>query len=128
MKTRITELLGIEYPVVQGAMARIADGGLAGAVSEAGGHIGELTTMALVPSVAAAVSIPVIAAGGIVDGRGMLAAFAVLALYTFGRAVYDIGRNDGSRMETGHAGRVELPTPAETDNHLTPYLYGTEEE
>ena len=58
---------------------------------------------------------------------GMLAAFAVLALYTFGRAVYDIGRNDGSRMETGHAGRVELPTPTETDNHLTPYLYGTEE-
>ena len=183
MKTRITELLGIEYPVVQGAMARIADGGLAGAVSEAGGlgiiacggarpewireqvararaltskpiginvmlmdpragevaelvcelgvevvttgagspanymkmwkeagvkvvpvvassalaarmerlgadavvaegteaggHIGELTTMALVPSVCVAVSIPVIAAGGIVDGRGMLAAFAL---------------------------------------------------
>ncbi len=48
--------------------------------------------------------------------------------YTFGRAIYDIGRNDGSRMETGHAGRVELPTPAETDNHLTPYLYGTDEE
>ena len=52
---------------------------------------------------------------------GMLAAFAVLA-------VYDIGRNDGSRMETGHAGRVELPTPVETDNHLTPYSYGTDEE
>ena len=47
---------------------------------------------------------------------GMLAAFAVLA------------RNDGSRMETGHAGRVELPTPVETDNHLTPYSYGTDEE
>ena len=31
---------------------------------------------------------------------GMFAAFAVLALYTFGRAVYDIGRNDGSHMET----------------------------
>ena len=58
----------------------------------------------------------------------MLAAFAVLALYTFGRAVYDIGRNDGSRMEMGHAGRVELPTPTETGNHLTPYLYGTDEE
>ena len=58
----------------------------------------------------------------------VLAAFAVLALYTFGRAVYDIGRNDGSRMETGHAGRVELPTPAETGNHLTPYLYGTDKE
>ena len=59
---------------------------------------------------------------------GMLAAFTVLALYTFGRAIYDIGRNDGSRMETGHAGRVELPTPAETGNHLTPYLYGTDKE
>ena len=40
----------------------------------------------------------------------------------------DIGRNDGSHMETGHAGRVELPTPAETGNHLTPYLYGTDKE
>ena len=59
---------------------------------------------------------------------GMFAAFAVLALYTFGRAVYDIGRNDVSHMETGHAGRVELPTPAETGNHLTPYLYGTDKE
>ena len=58
----------------------------------------------------------------------MLAAFAVLAIYTFGKAVYDIGRNDGSHMETGHAGRVELPTPAETGNHLTPYLYGTDKE
>ena len=37
MKTRVTELLGIEAPVVQGAMARIADASLAGAVSEAGG-------------------------------------------------------------------------------------------
>ena len=37
MKTRVTELLGIEVPVVQGAMARIADANLAGAVSEAGG-------------------------------------------------------------------------------------------
>ena len=181
MKTRITELLGIEYPVVQGAMARIADGGLAGAVSEAGGlgiiacggarpewireqvararaltskpiginvmlmdpragevaelvcelgvevvttgagspanymkmwkeagvkvipvvasvalakrmercgadalvaegceaggHIGESTTMVLVPQIVDAVNIPVIAAGGIADGRGIAAAF-----------------------------------------------------
>ena len=58
----------------------------------------------------------------------MLAAFAALALYTFGKAVYDIGRNDGSRMEIDHSGRVELPAQQQTDNHLIPYLYGTDEE
>ncbi len=52
-----------------GADAIVAEG------SEAGGHIGEHTTMVLVPQVVDAVNIPVIAAGGIADGRGMAAAF-----------------------------------------------------
>lgn len=52
-----------------GADAIVAEG------TESGGHIGQLTTMALVPQVVDAVNIPVLAAGGIGDGRGMAASF-----------------------------------------------------
>ena len=54
-----------------GASALIAEGG------ESGGHVGEMTTMALVPQVVDAVSVPVIAAGGIADGRQLAAALAL---------------------------------------------------
>ena len=100
-KTRITEFLGIKYPIFQGGMAWIAEHTLASAGikvipvvpsvalakrmeragadaviaegTESGGHIGENTTMCLVPQVVDAVEIPVIAAGGIADGRGIAA-------------------------------------------------------
>ena len=58
----------------------------------------------------------------------MLAAFSALALYTFGKAVYDIGRNDGSRMGIDHAGQVELSVKPDNNHNVTPYLYGTDEE
>lgn len=57
--------------VAQGADAVIAEG------TESGGHVGEMTTMALVPQVVDAVDVPVIAAGGIADGRQLAAAFSL---------------------------------------------------
>ncbi|MDF2521804.1 MAG: 2-nitropropane dioxygenase [Clostridia bacterium] len=55
----------------EGVDAVIAEG------TESGGHVGELTTIALVPQVVDAVNIPVIAAGGIADGRGFVSALAL---------------------------------------------------
>lgn len=54
-----------------GADAIVAEG------SEAGGHIGETTTMVLTPLISRAVDIPVVAAGGIIDGAGLVAAFVL---------------------------------------------------
>lgn len=70
------------FPVVPSVSLakRLEQEGVDGVIAEgteSGGHIGELTTMSLVPQVVDAVNIPVIAAGGIGDGRGMLAAFVL---------------------------------------------------
>ena len=73
-----------------GADAVIAEG------LESGGHLGEITTMALVPQVVDAVDIPVIAAGGIGDGRGFAAAFMLGA--------------EGVQMGTRYGKREQRPS------------------
>lgn len=67
----IASVAHAERVAKQGADAVIAEG------NEAGGHIGEINTMVLIPQVADALTIPVIAAGGVADGRGMVAVFAL---------------------------------------------------
>ena len=96
----------------QGADALIAEG------MESGGHIGSIATMPLVPQVASAVNVPVIAAGGIADGRGLVAALALgaqgiqmgtrficttecTAHENYKRAI--IKARDRSTMTTGHS-------------------------
>ena len=78
--------------VRSGADAVIAEG------TESGGHVGELTTMVLVPQVVDAVDVPVIAAGGIADGRGMAAALML------GAEAVQIG----TRFLTAHECTVHL--------------------
>ena len=92
------------FPVVSSvALAkRLASLGVDGLIAEgceSGGHVGELTTMALVPQVCDAVDIPVIAAGGIADARGMAAAFMLGAK----------GVQMGTRFLTA---RIVLPVPS----------------
>lgn len=98
--------------VRQGVDALIAEG------MESGGHIGDVATMPLVPQVVSAVDVPVVAAGGIADGRGLVAALALgaqgiqmgtrficttecTAHENYKRAI--IKARDRSTMTTGHS-------------------------
>ena len=70
------------FPVVAASLVakRLARSGIDGVIAEgceSGGHVGGMTTMALVPQVADAVDLPVVAAGGVADGRQLTAAFAL---------------------------------------------------
>ena len=67
----------VAAPVLAKRLERYGIDGVIAEGTESGGHVGEMTTMALVPQVADAVSVPVIAAGGIADGRQLAAAFAL---------------------------------------------------
>ena len=67
----------VAAPILAKRLERYEVDGFIAEGTESGGHVGEMTTMALVPQVVDAVSAPVIAAGGIADGRQMAAAFAL---------------------------------------------------
>ena len=88
--------------------------------TEAGGHVGTVATMPLVPQVVDAVSIPVVAAGGIGDGRGFVAALALGA----------VGIQMGTRLmattesDMNAWGRAQLLTMRETDTIVTRAMTG----
>ena len=67
----------VAAPILAKRLERYGIDGIIAEGCESGGHVGEMTTMALVPQVVDAVSVPVIAAGGIADGRQLTAAFAL---------------------------------------------------
>ena len=67
----------VAAPILAKRLERYGVDGFIAEGTESGGHVGEMTTMALVPQVADAVSVPVVAAGGIADGRQMMAARAL---------------------------------------------------
>lgn len=98
----------------EGADAVVASG------SEAGGHVGSVATLPLVPQVVDAVRIPVIAAGGIGDARGFLAAFAL------GACGVQMGTRFMATAESGLNawGRAHLLDMRETDTIVTRALTG----
>ncbi len=67
----------VAAPILAKRLERYGVDGFIAEGTESGGHVGEMTTMALVPQVVDAVSVPVVAAGGIADGRQLTAAFAL---------------------------------------------------
>ena len=67
----------VPAPVLAKRLERYGVDGFIAEGTESGGHVGEMTTMALIPQVVDAVDVPVVAAGGIADGRQMAAAFAL---------------------------------------------------
>ena len=67
----------VAAPILAKRLERLGVDGFIAEGTESGGHVGEMTTMALVPQVVDTVSVPVIAAGGIADGRQLAAAFAL---------------------------------------------------
>jgi enoyl-[acyl-carrier protein] reductase II len=98
-----------------GADAVIAEG------TEAGGHIGELTTMVLVPQVSDAVRIPVFAAGGIADGRGAAAAFMLgadgIQVGTRFLACEECGIHDNYKMMVVKARDIDTTVTGRSGGH-----------
>ena len=96
------------FPVVSSvALAKRLSGlgadGIVAEGCESGGHIGELTTMALVPQVCDAVDVPVIAAGGIASGRQMAAAFVGKGRGRTARCARDLQRLHSHLQSGGNA-------------------------
>lgn len=93
-----------------GADAVIAEGG------ESGGHVGELNTMVLVPLIADAVTIPVLAAGGIADGRGFAASFMLGAcgvqMGTRFLSAEECGIHDEYKKKSSKPTTAAPPSPA----------------
>ena len=95
----------VAAPILAKRLERYDVDGFIAEGTESGGHVGEMTTMALVPQVVDAVKAPVIAAGGIADGRQMAAAYALGAVVDAVKApvIAAGGIADGRQMAAAYA-------------------------